>query len=274
VRGAPMPKSDSAAAGLPGGALRLVPPVETRRHGAPVIELQGRDAARGRICSHWPMHAPDGIHAASEALLGLAKLWEQAERLMPASEPDPCIACTPDGDPADGIDLDLLLLKADEVPDAARTVTRALVDLAQQFFTVAQWLTRAAQTSCMAVQHAPCLQQSLGAPREDHRSIARDFLCADMNAAIARLLMRTAQTLDSLVLPVQSIRDDLLGARNLQEPLRVAGTMLERARNLTTESAKFVESFDHQWADLRARAVSTMALAPLNIAAAAVIQPT
>lgn len=263
-----MPRSDSVAVGLPGAALRLVPPVDARRQVALVVEREARDAARGRICAHWPMDAPEGIRAASEALRGLVDLWVQAERLNPAAGPLR-VAGQPDDEPADGIDIDLLLLKAAEVPDAARATARAMADLAQQFLIVAQWLTRSAQASCRSVQPAPCPQQFLAAPRDDHRSIARDFLCADMNAGIARLLLRAAQALNSVVLPVQVIRNDLLDTRSLREPLQAAATMLERARTLAAECAAFVESFDHQWADLRGRIASAMA--PPDIAATAAV---
>lgn len=249
---------------------RLTTSVDAPGSGAAREELQAYDAAISRTCPHWPMNAPDGIRAASVALHKLLQLWDEAERLLPAPNRVRSDARETVVVLGNGIDIDLLLLKAAVAPDAARAISLQLVELGQQFSVVTQWLMRSAQSSYDAVQRVPYQQQVLAVLRDDHRVIARDWLGADMNAAVARLLLRAARVLESEDLSQRAIHDDLLGSRSLRVPLQAAATMLERAGVLATDCTAFVQSFDQQWIALRGEIASTMALYPQGNSAPAV----
>lgn len=243
---------------------RFVPQLVAHEPGSAGEELQVHAAASSRSCPHWPMNAPDGIRAASVALRDLLQLWDRAERLLPAPNRAGAAECESDGIPGHTIDVDLLLLKASLAPDAARAITLQLVELAEQFSTVTRWLMRSAQSSYDSVQRGPYQQQVLAVLRDDHRVIARDWLGADMNAAVARLLLRAARVLTSEDLSQRAIHDDLLGSRGLRVPLQAACEMLARAGVLATDCTAFVRSFDEQWLALRGEISATMALYPLG----------
>jgi len=244
--------------------LRLVPSGDRPRLGAGASEPQAGDSVASRNCSHWPMNAPDGIRAASAALQDLVRLWDHAERLLPETDPARVDARESGNVRVEEIEFDLLLLKLALVPDAALAINKALLDLAEQFAAVTQWLMRSAQASCDAVQRAPPQAQGQALLRDDHRVIARDWLSADMNAAIARALLRASRVLASMDLSPRAIHEDLLGSRSFRAPLQAAAAMVECSGALATECAVFVQSFDAQWVGLRREIASTMALYPLG----------
>jgi len=202
--------------------LRLVPSGDRPRLGAGASEPQAGDSVASRNCSHWPMNAPDGIRAASAALQDLVRLWDHAERLLPETDPARVDARESGNVRVEEIEFDLLLLKLALVPDAALAINKALLDLAEQFAAVTQWLMRSAQASCDAVQRAPHQAQGQALLRDDHRVIARDWLSADMNAAIARALLRASRVLASMDLSPRAIHEDLLGSRSFRAPLQAA----------------------------------------------------
>lgn len=258
-----------AGTGLAASSRRLMPQLDARGPGTQGEELEVHDATSGRSCPHWPMNAPDGIRAASVALHELVQLWERAERLLPVPNRSGAVGSESEGMPGNAIDVDLLLLKASLAPDTVRAITLALVELAEQFSTVTRWLMRSAQSSYESVQRVRYQQQVLAVLRDDHRVIARDWLGADMNAAVARLLLRAAQVLTSEDLSQRAIHDDLLGSRGLRVPLQAACEMLERAGVLASDCTAFVRSFDEQWLALRGEISSTMTLYPIGDSAPA-----
>lgn len=261
----PFPEvSDVMVARFSGSALRLVPPVGVPARAAAVTGREATIASHSRICSHWPMNGQAGIQAAGAALGQLVQLWDQAEHLLTKTDRGQSGSRVPAGVVVDDIDIDidLLLLKAAEVPHAAQVISQQLVDLSQQFSAVTKWLLQSARVSCDGVQKAPRHEQPLAVLRDDHRVIARDWLGADMNAGISRLLLRAAQILDDLDLSTRAIHDDLLGSRDFLVPLQAAATTLERAGALAADCAAFVRAFDQQWLALRGEISSTMALYP------------
>lgn len=253
---------DVMVARFSGSTLRLVSPAVVPARAAAVMEREATIASHSRSCSHWPMNGLGGIQAAGAALHQMLQLWDQAEHLLPLSKGTQSGARVREGVGVDEIEVDLLLLKAAEAPHAAQEISRRLVDLAQQFGAVTKWLLQSARVSCDSVQKAPRHEQPLAVLRDDHRVIARDWLGADMNAGISRLLLRAAQILDNVDLSPRAIHDDLLGSRDLRVPLQAAASVLERAGALTAECAAFVRAFDQQWLALRSEITSTMALYP------------
>ncbi len=254
--------SDVMVARFSGSTLRLVPPASVPALAAGVIERGATIDSHSRSCSHWPMNGLDDIQAAGAALQHLVQLWDQAEQLFTVSGRAQSGSRVPEGVVVDEIEIDLLLLKAAEAPHAAQVISQQLVDLAQQFSAVNKWLLQSARVSCEGVQKAPRHEQALAVLRDDHRVIARDWLGADMNAGISRLLLRAAQILHSVDLSPRAIHDDLLGSRDLRVPLQAAATILERAGALAADCAAFVRNFDQQWLSLRGEISATMALHP------------
>ncbi|MCY7308662.1 MAG: hypothetical protein LH632_21510 [Rhodoferax sp.] len=217
------------------------------------------------VCGHWPLDGREQIQASALALHALSNLWDGAYDLLEDGAAGRCSCLDVAMIPLDDAQLDLLLLQAVLVPDAVHAMTQTLSALARDFGSVDGWLVGSAKAACLAKTSADLAgRERLTVVRDDHRVIARDWLAADMNAMIAWLLRRAIRVLKSMDLSADSVRADLLGARQHQAALRAAACILDRAALLAVECAAYVEDFNHRWLALRGQAAAATALYPLD----------
>lgn len=94
---------------------------------------------------------------------------------------------------------------------------------------------------------------------ERHRIIANDWLAADMQSLIARLLRRAADIVDQVDLAPAAVRADLAGGRRSVGLLHSAAELINRAADLCSDSAGLVNDNERRWRVFRERAAAIVA---------------
>lgn len=94
---------------------------------------------------------------------------------------------------------------------------------------------------------------------ERHRIIANDWLAANMQALIARLLCRSADIIDHIDFTPAALRADLAGGRRSVGLLHSAAELINRAADLCSDSAGLVNDNERRWRMFRERAAAIVA---------------
>jgi len=97
---------------------------------------------------------------------------------------------------------------------------------------------------------------------ERHRIIANDWLAADTSALVARLVDRAADILDRIDFTPAQLRADLGAARTSPRLLYSAAELLNRAADLSSESATLVNDNERRWRVFRQRVAEIVGDAP------------
>jgi hypothetical protein len=124
---------------------------------------------------------------------------------------------------------------------------RELTTRAGDMETIGGWLANAMEQSWAvagALAKYPQLADVLG---ERHRIIANDWLSADMQLMIGRLLRRANDLLEEIDFRVEAVRADLAERRSYWPLLYSASELLDRASDLMAESATLVHDNDRRW---------------------------
>jgi hypothetical protein len=94
---------------------------------------------------------------------------------------------------------------------------------------------------------------------ERHRVIANDWLAADMQRLIARLLWRAADILEHVDFTPAALRADLAASRRSVGVVHSAAELINRAADLCSESAGLVNDNERRWRVFRERALALVA---------------
>jgi hypothetical protein len=124
---------------------------------------------------------------------------------------------------------------------------RELATRAGDMETIGEWLANAMEQSWAivgALAKYPQLADVLG---ERHRIIANDWLSADMQLLIGRLLRRAIELLEMVDFGAEAVRADLGERRSYPPLLFSASELLDRASDLMAESATLVHDNDRRW---------------------------
>ena len=143
----------------------------------------------------------------------------------------------------------------DDLLDVAR-ITSGKIQLRMEEVDLASIVARAIDTVAPILeQHSQLLEvDGLAAVHgERHRIIANDWLAADMQALIARLLERVAEILDGVDFTPAALREDLAGPRRSPGLVHSAAELLNRAADLCSESAGLVNDNERRWRTFRAQ---------------------
>jgi hypothetical protein len=188
----------------------------------------------------------------ARTLHALADRWSTAE-------PSPQVAASPFAGTEDlndpvAVQLDgVLFMEGEGAPAELTHLVRQLRSTADDFTAAGQWLAHAMQASwdlATGLIDIGGLDDLLG---ERHRIIANDWLAADLQALIARLLLRAADILDHVDFTPKALRDDLAGARRSSGLLHSAAELVNRAADLCSDSAGLVNDNERRWRVFRQR---------------------
>lgn len=199
-----------------------------------------------------PLQSAIALQNAARTLKTLAGRWSEAE---PSSEPvrSPYAGCEDLNEPAtiqhDGV----LFMEGEEEPAELTRLKRDLAALADDFASTGEWLGQAMESSwksAEALLPQPWLAEVLG---ERHRIIVNDWQAAGLGTLVSRLVRRALEILENVDLAPQAVRADLAGARAFPGYLYSTAELLDRAADLTAESAMLVHDNERRWRVFRAR---------------------
>jgi hypothetical protein len=151
----------------------------------------------------------------------------------------------------------VLFMEGEGRPAEVANIVRDLRTAAEDFTATGTWLANAMQASwevASALVTVNGLEDVLG---ERHRIIANDWLAADMSCLVARLLDRAAELLDHVDFTPGGLRRDLAGPRRTPRLLHSAAELINRAADLSSESAGLVNDNERRWRTFR-RAVASV----------------
>jgi predicted trehalose synthase len=156
-------------------------------------------------------------------------------------------------DPA-ALQLDgVLFMEGEGEPAELVHLVSGLRSTAEDFAATGDWLANAMQASwdvAAALADIDGLGDLLG---ERHRIIANDWLAADMQALVARLLRRAADILDHVDFTPTELRADLATIRRAPGLLHAAAEIINRAADLCSDSAGLVNDNERRWRVFRQR---------------------
>jgi hypothetical protein len=150
----------------------------------------------------------------------------------------------------------VLFMEGEGEPVELTHLIRDLRTTADDFVAIGEWLAHAMHASwemAAGLIEIDGLADLLG---ERHRIIANDWLAADMQALIARLLLRAADIVDHIDLTPAALRADLAGSRTSSARAHAAAELLNRAADLCSDSAGLVNDNERRWRVFRERVVA------------------
>ena len=197
-----------------------------------------------------PLDDAIGLQRTSNALKALAERWSEAEPAE-ASATSP-FAGAEDLNDQRAIELaGILFMEGEGEPAEIAWIKRDLRGLAASHEEGGAWLAAAMEQAwAVAVQlgRYPQLADLLG---ERHRIVANDWQSAELQRLIGRILGRAADVLDLIDFRPAALREDL---RTPARYLFSASELLDRAVDLTTQSAALVHDNERRWRVFRERA--------------------
>jgi hypothetical protein len=150
-------------------------------------------------------------------------------------------------DPA-ALQLDGVLFMEGQAPPAELThLVRDLRATADDFVATGQWLANAMQASWDVAAALIGIEGLADVIGERHRIIANDWLAADMQTLIARLLSRAADILDTVNFTPTALRADLATTRRSPALLHSSAELINRAADLCSDSAGLVNDNERRW---------------------------
>ena len=193
-----------------------------------------------------PLRQAVEVQAASRVLKALADRWSS---VSPADSPVTSpFAGAPDLNPP-GLTAEtgVLFMEGEGEPAEIKQLRRDLETLAGDMETIADWLSAAMEKSwgvAGALAAYPEFADLLG---ERHRIIANDWQSAGDQALIARLLRRALEIIGHVDFSPAALRSDLAGERTAAAYLYSASELLDRAADLTVQSAALVHDNERRW---------------------------
>ncbi len=134
----------------------------------------------------------------------------------------------------------VLFMEGEAEPFEITWLKRDLGSLADDFFETGKWLAEAMQSSWEIAQFLipnPALASVLG---ERHRIIANDWLAASMSSLISHLVRRAIDVLKTIDVLPAAVRADIAGPWQYPDYLYSTSELLDRAADLSSESAILV----------------------------------
>ena len=147
----------------------------------------------------------------------------------------------------------VLFMEGEGQPAEITHLIRHLRATADDFAATGEWLGNAMHASwdvAAALIDVDGLGDLLG---ERHRIIANDWLAADMQTLVSRLLRRAADIVDHVDFAPTALRADLAGPRRAAGLLHAAAELINRAADLCSDSAGLVNDNERRWRVFRER---------------------
>ena len=193
-----------------------------------------------------PLHDAIALQRMSRTLMALAERWSIAD---PAEHPvaAPFAGATDLNDERAIETSGVLFMEGDAPPAEIASMCREIDRMAGAFDGSGKWLAGAMQGAWAAaealVDH-PELADLLG---ERHRIISNDWLNASLASLVARHLERAALLLRRVDFTPAGVRADMAGQRTYPDYLYSVCELLDRAADLTAESATVVHDNERRW---------------------------
>jgi hypothetical protein len=192
------------------------------------------------------------VQGASRTLKALAERWSSTEPEAPSAG-SPFAGAEDLNDERATEILGVLFMEGEGEPAEIRRMKADLLASAEAGEETGAWLTEAMEKS-WAVAEAllgyPQLADLLG---ERHRIIANDWQAAGLARLAARLIKRALAILEVVDFSPAALREDLGHERAAAAYLFSASELLDRAADLSAESATLVHDNERRWRVFRER---------------------
>lgn len=199
-----------------------------------------------RFYSQAPLGQAREIQRYSRALKALAAHWS---KVQPSDHgvPSPFAGAEDLNPPGLASESGFLFMEGEEEPAEIGQMKRELATRAEDMEAVGGWLANAMEQSWAVAGALARYSQLADLLGERHRIIANDWLSADMQLLVGRLLRRADDMLDQIDFDAEAVRADLAGERRYASLLFSASELLDRASDLMAESAALVHDNDRRW---------------------------
>ncbi|HEY7257159.1 MAG TPA: hypothetical protein VH476_10815 [Solirubrobacterales bacterium] len=199
-----------------------------------------------KFYSQAPLQAAVDLEAESRILKALAGHWRD---FRPEEEPlhDPLAGAEDLNVPGLPAESGVLFMEGGAEPAEIFRLRRDLERLASAVEETAAWLARAMEQAWQVAAplvEFPALAGVLG---ERHQIIVNDWLAADMQAMIGRLLRRAIELLARIDFTPAALRADLAGNQDSIPYLLSASELIDRAADLLAASATLVHENERRW---------------------------
>jgi hypothetical protein len=197
-----------------------------------------------------PLEDAVGVQRTSQALMALAERWSRAE-------PGGRSAASPFAGAEDLNDeraietAGILFMEGEGEPAEIARIKRDLRTAAASLEEGGAWLATAMEQAWAVAAQLTRYGQLADLLGERHRIVANDWQSAELQRLIGRLLARAADLLDAIDFRPATLREDL---RTPAGYLFSAAELLDRAVDLTTQSAALVHDNERRWRVFRERA--------------------
>jgi len=147
----------------------------------------------------------------------------------------------------------VLFMEGEGTPAELTHLIGHLRATADDFVATGDWLGTAMGASWEAAEGLIGIDGLGDMLGERHRIIANDWLAAEMQTLIARILQRAADILDHVDFHPEALRADLAGPRRSPGLLHSAAELISHAADLCSDSAGLVNDNERRWRVFRER---------------------
>jgi hypothetical protein len=205
-----------------------------------------------KFYSQVPLQAAVELESQSRILKALAGHWQD---LRPEGEPlhNPFAGAEDLNPPGLSAESGVLFMEGGGEPAEILRLKRDLERLASGVEETGAWLARAMEQSWQVTAQLVEYPALVGVLGERHQIIVNDWLAADMQAMIGRLLRRALELLAAVEFTPGALRADLAGSRDAIPYLLSASELIDRAADLLASSATLVHENERRWRVFAAR---------------------
>ena len=213
--------------------------------------------------SHWhrehekhyaaaPLEDALALQRTSRTLKALAERWSATEPTGPSAM-SPFAGADDLNDPRAVEGTGVLFMEGEGEPAELAAIKRELGAHAARAAETGAWLAQAMEQSWAVAERLLAYPQLADLLGERHRIIANDWQNAMGAQLLARLLERAVAILEAIDFRPAALRADLAGERTAPKLLFSAAELLDRAADLSAESAVLVHENDRRWRVFHAR---------------------
>jgi len=210
-----------------------------------------------------PLRNALALQQASRVLKALADRWRTVQAAVPHGG-NRYMDCDDLNEPATIQEHGVLFMEGEGEPPEIARLKRDLSALADDFGETGQWLGQAMDASWQAALPLLQLPALAGVLGERHRIIVNVWQAANLASLTATVVRRALQIVERVDFAPPAARADLAEPRVFPEYLYAATELLDRAADITSESASLTHDNDRRWRVFRQRVqqVAEGSLAP------------
>lgn len=199
-----------------------------------------------------PLQQANKLQFISKMLKTLADRWSQSEASKP-EKVNPYMGCEDLNDTSTIAYVGVLFMEGEGEPQEITKMKTDIRRISEDHAGTGEWLAKAMEESWdvgKPLIQNPLLADVLG---ERHRVIINDWQSAYLSSLASVLCNRAGDILDHIEFTPEKIRDDLKSIRSYPGYLYSAAELLDRAADLSSESAILVHDNERRWRVFRRR---------------------